>query len=76
MKSGAGNGPIKTDVTMTTLTNQELRWAQKDIMNAGNSIVSAGLRLRGTEYEKAYDRLYKAMHALNNKLIKDINKKK
>ena len=61
---------------MATLTNQELRWAQKDIFNAGNSIAQAGLRLRGTEYEKAYDRLYKAMTALNQKLIKDINKKK
>lgn len=58
------------------LSTQELRWAQKDIFNAGNSIASAGLRLRGTEYEKAYDRLYKAMHALNNKLVKDIQKRK
>lgn len=61
---------------MATLTNQELRWAQKDIYNAGTSIAQAGLRLRGTEYEKAYKRLYKAMTALNGMLIKDINKKK
>ena len=59
-----------------TLTEQELRWAQKDVYNAGNDLVSAGLRLRDTQYEKAYLRIYKALNALNRKLIKDINKKK
>ena len=59
-----------------TLSEQELRWAQKDVFNAGNDLMSAGLRLRGTEYEKLYQRLYKALTALNNKLIKDINKKR
>lgn len=53
-----------------------MRWAQKDIYNAGTSIAQAGLRLRGTEYEKAYKRLFKAMTVLNGMLIKDINKKK
>lgn len=43
-----------------TLTEQELRWAQKDVFNAGNNLASAGLRLHGTEYEKAYERVYKA----------------
>ena len=59
-----------------TLTEQELRWAQKDAYNAGNDLVSAGLRLRDTQYEKAYLRVYKALNTLNRKLIKDINKKK
>ena len=59
-----------------TLTEQELRWAQRDVFNAGNDLVSAGLRLRDTQYEKAYLRIYKALNALNRKLIKDINKKK
>ena len=58
------------------LTEQELRWAQRDVFNAGNELVSAGLRLRDTQYEKAYERVYKALNALNRKLIKDINKKK
>ena len=30
---------------------RELRLAQKDIYNAGNDLVSAGLRLQGTKYE-------------------------
>jgi len=59
-----------------TLTEQELRWAQRDVFNAGYELVSAGLRLQGTQYEKAYLRIYKALNALNRKLIKDINNKK
>lgn len=59
-----------------TLTEQELRWTQKDVYNAGNDLVSAGLRLQGTQYEKAYLRVYKALNTLNRRLIKDINKKK
>ncbi len=55
---------------------RELRLAQKDIYNAGNDLVSAGLRLHGTKYEKSYDRLYKALNALNRRLISEINKNK
>ena len=55
---------------------REFRLAQKDIYNAGNDLVSAGLRLQGTKYEKSYERLYKALNALNRKLIADINKRR
>ena len=55
---------------------RELQLAQRDIYNAGNDLVSAGLRLQGTKYEKSYDRLYKALNALNRKLIADINKRR
>ena len=55
---------------------RELRLAQKDIYNAGNDLVSAGLRLQGTNFEKSYNRLYKALNALNRKLIADINKRR
>ena len=55
---------------------RELRLAQKDIYNAGNDLVSAGLRLKGTKYEKSYERLYKALNALNRRLISEINKNK
>lgn len=61
---------------MATLSTQDLRWAQKDIYNAGKSLASAGLRLQGSEYEDAYRRLYKALEALNRSLIKDIQKRK
>ena len=55
---------------------RELRLAQKDIYNAGNDLVSAGLILQGTKYEKSYVRLYKALNALNRRLISEINKNK
>ena len=55
---------------------QELRWAQKDVFDAANHFVSAGLRLQGTKYEKSYDWLYKALNALNRRLISEINKNK
>ena len=55
---------------------QELRWAQKDVFDAANHLVSAGLRLQGTKYEKTYERIYKSLNALNRKLIADINKRR
>ena len=55
---------------------RELRLAQKDIYNAGNDLVSAGLRLQGTNFEQSYNRLYKALNALNRRLISEINKNK
>ena len=55
---------------------QELRWAQKDVFDAANHFVSAGLRLQGTKYEKSYERLYKALNALNRRLISEIKKDK
>ena len=57
------------------MTKQELQLAQRDIYNAGNYIATVGLRLRDTEFDKAYLRLYNALNSLNNKLIKEINKK-
>ena len=55
---------------------QELRWAQKDVFDAANNLVSAGLRLQGTKYEKTYERIYKSLNALNRKLIADINRRR
>ena len=55
---------------------RELRLAQKDIYNAGNNLVSAGLRLQGTKYEKSYERIHKSLNTLNRKLIADINKRR
>ena len=55
---------------------RELQLAQKDIYNAGNDLVSAGLRLQGTKYEKSYERIYKSLNALNRRLISEINKNK
>ena len=55
---------------------QELKWAQKDVFDAANHFVSAGLRLQGTKYEKSYEKIYKSLNALNRRLISEINKNK
>lgn len=61
---------------MIELSEQEIRSAQKHIMRGGNEMIHGGMHLRGTKYEKSWDRLYKAMNTLNDKLVKDINKVK
>ena len=53
---------------------QELKWAQKSLHNGGKQIADAGMRLRGTKYEKDYEKLWDALSKLNSRLINDINK--
>lgn len=60
---------------MFTLTERELRSAQASLYNGADSINSAVMRLHGTKYEKAANRLWDALSALNKRLINDINKK-
>lgn len=55
------------------MTQQELRFAQRDVYNASQHLASAGLRLRGTVLEKDYEKLFKSLNKLNTKLIKLIN---
>ena len=59
--------------TRTMATSKELRWAQQDLLEGGRKVADAGMRLRGTKYEADYERLWKAIQRLNNKLIKEIN---
>ena len=54
------------------MADREIRLAQQAIFKAGKSISEAGLRLRGTRYEKDYDKVFDALSALNTKLIKEI----
>ncbi len=58
------------------LSEKELRFAQKDIMNGGRTIAHAGLRLQGTKYEAQYRKIYDALIKLNDMLIKDIKSNK
>lgn len=57
---------------METRTNALL--AQKELMKAGKSLSDAGLRLRGTKYEREYIHLWEALVALNTQLIQDIRR--
>lgn len=59
---------------MTDLNN--ILAAQKELVSAGNELVSIGLRLQGTEYEKDVDALKKKMNTLNHKLIREIKKRR
>ncbi len=52
----------------------DYRRAQKAVFNGGSIFVQAGLDLRGTSLEKDYDRAWKAIEKLNDKLIKLIMK--
>lgn len=56
------------------MNKQELRFAQKTLYNGSKQIADAGMRLRGTKYEKDYERLWHALSDLNSKLITDINR--
>lgn len=59
-----------------TLTEQELRWAQKDIQEGGGRIAKACLRLEFSKYQAEADKIMNLIHELNRKLIADINKGK
>lgn len=56
------------------MTTQELKWAQVSIYQGSKHIGDAGMRLRGTKYEKDFERLWCALSELNSRLINDINK--
>lgn len=58
-----------------TLSEKEMRFAQKDIMNGGRTIAHAGLRLDGTKYEAQYRKMWNELQKLNNMLIENIRKK-
>ena len=56
------------------MSTQELKWAQKSLYNGGKQMADAGMRLRGTKYEKDYEKLWHALSELNSRLVNDINK--
>lgn len=56
------------------MTQQELKWTQKSLYNGSKMIADAGMRLKGTKYEKDYERLWHALSELNSRLVNDINK--
>ncbi len=53
---------------------REIVLAQKEMKLMGQNIVSIGLRLDGTPYQKLFEELKDAAIRLNNALIKDIRK--
>lgn len=58
------------------IDDYNLKQAQADLYRAGNNeLQSLGLRLQGTEFESNYNRVYNAVRILNNKLIREIQRR-
>ena len=54
----------------------DLEHAQQVIFKAGNDLVDAKLRLRGTMYQKSIERIMKEVESLNNRLCTKIRKER
>lgn len=56
--------------------NRDIEIAQETIFKAGNNLVDARLRLKGTSYEKSIERIMKEINSLNNRLCSKIRKER
>ena len=54
----------------------DIELAQEVIFKAGNNLVDAKLRLKGTAYEKSILRIMKEIHSLNDRLCNKIRKER
>lgn len=53
-----------------------LKQAQAELYQAGKKeLISVGLRLKGTEFENNYKKVYNAVRILNTKLIREIQRR-
>lgn len=53
-----------------------LKQAQAELYKAGNNeLMCVGLRLRDSEFESNYNKVYNAVRILNNKLIREIQRR-
>lgn len=61
---------------METINDFDLKQAQAELYKAGNDeLLSVGLRLKGSEFESNYKKVYNAVRILNNKLIREIQRR-
>lgn len=56
--------------------NSDITSAQTTIFKAGNDLIDAKLRLKGTQYEKSIERILKEIHSLNDRLCSKIRKER
>ena len=54
------------------IPKEQIKWAQKEIYKAGKELVSANLRLEGSQYEKDMRKVMDALSALNTRLVNDL----
>jgi len=57
------------------MVSQQVKFAQQEIFKAGKELGSAKMRLEGTAYEKDMNAIMERLTKLNNRIVKDINKK-
>ncbi len=57
------------------MVSQQVKFAQQEIFKAGKELGSAKIRLEGTAYEKDMNAIMERLTKLNNRIVKDINKK-
>lgn len=57
------------------MVSQQVKFAQQEIFKAGKELGSAKIRLEGSAYEKDINAIMERLTKLNNRIVKDINKK-
>lgn len=54
--------------------NNQIKYAQQEIYKAGKELISANMRLEGTEYESDMKKVMDGLSKLNNRLIAALRK--
>lgn len=56
------------------IPTEQIKFAQKEIQKAGRELVSANMRLEGSQYESDMRRVLDALSKLNTRLVNDLRK--
>ena len=56
------------------IPKEQIKFAQQEIRKAGKELISANLRLEGTQYESDMRKVMDALSALNTRLVNDLKK--
>lgn len=56
--------------------NEDISRAQSSLFKAGDLLSDARLRLKGTQYEKSIEKIFKEVNSLNNRLCTKIRKER
>lgn len=53
---------------------EQIKYAQQEIQKAGRELMSANMRLEGSQYESDMRKVMDALSALNTRLVNDLRK--
>ena len=56
------------------IPREQIKYAQQEIRKAGKELVSANMRLEGSQYESDMRKVMDAISALNTRLVNDLRK--